>query len=287
MPTPPILDDIADLAATTEAWICDIMGVLHNGTAAIVGAPQACAAFRRRGGRVLLVSNAPRPAAAVAKQLESLGIGTDSYDGILTSGDVTRAHMEEHAQGRFFHLGPQRHRLLFEGLTDQPAAEDDARHIVCTGLDEVDATEHPDDYRPLLTRLAARRLPMLCANPDVQVDTHGKLTWCAGALAAIYAELGGRVTHAGKPHAAIYNMARQRLAEMSGRSIADARILCIGDGVETDLRGADREGLRSVYIASRVHLVGPLTAQSFTALCSTHTVAPIAGLSALRWNRSL
>jgi HAD superfamily hydrolase (TIGR01459 family) len=286
MTTPPILDDIAGLAASTDAWLCDIWGVLHNGAAAIPGAAEACAAFRRQGGRVLLVSNAPRPAADVAKQLAGLGITVASYDGILTSGDVARDLMATEPKRGFFHLGPARHRVLFQGLADQPVAEANARHVVCTGLDERRADEHPDEYRDLLSRLARRGLPLLCANPDVKVDAGGAITWCAGALAAIYAELGGEVAYAGKPHPAVYTAARARLAMMPGGPVADARLLAIGDGVETDLRGAHREGIRAVYIASRIHMSEPLTATSLAALCTAHDIAPTAAMSALRWNHT-
>jgi HAD superfamily hydrolase (TIGR01459 family) len=282
--SPPILASIAAVAATTEAWLCDIWGVLHDGAAALPGAAEACAAFRRQGGRVLLVSNAPRPAADVAKQLLGFGIGPASYDGILTSGDVTRG-MLDHAPwaGPVLHVGPERHAGLFAGTAASRVSEAEATAVICTGLTEIDPDEQPKAYRVLFARLVKRGLPMLCANPDVRVESGAKLVWCAGALAALYAQLGGRVVHAGKPHAAVYAQARKRLVAMAGRVIPDATLLAVGDGVETDLRGADREGFRSVYIASRIHMAEALTAENAARLFATHRVTPIAAMARLAW----
>jgi HAD superfamily hydrolase (TIGR01459 family) len=284
MTAPPILTSIADLAMTTDAWLCDVWGVLHDGQRALDGAAEACAAFRQKGGIVLLLSNAPRPAADVAAQLAGLGIGPNAFDAILTSGEVTRRLLDTAPwAGPVLHVGPARHAQLFEGTAAQRVAEDTARAVICTGLLEIDPNEQPDAYTAQFQRLAARGLPMLCANPDVRVESGGALVWCAGALAQSYAALGGTVVHAGKPHAAIYAAARDRLRSIATREIPDTRILAIGDGVETDLRGADREGLRAVYIASRIHMPEPLTETAATRLFTAHSVAPVAAMARLTW----
>lgn len=279
-----ILSSIAETAATTEAWLCDIWGVLHDGAQPLQGAAAACAMFRRSGGRVLLVSNAPRPAGDVATQLLGLGIGPESYDGILTSGDVARLMLGTTPwSGPVLHVGPERHGGLFERTVARRVSEAEATAVVCTGLTEIDPDEPPQAYRALFARLVARGLPMLCANPDVRVDSGARMVWCAGALAAVYTELGGTVVHAGKPHAAVYAVARERLSVLAGRPICDAKLLAIGDGVETDLRGAQREGLRSIYIASRIHMPEPLTAASAARLFAAHGVSPVAAMARLRW----
>jgi HAD superfamily hydrolase (TIGR01459 family) len=195
-----------------DAWLCDIWGVLHNGVSAYRAAADACAEFRQHGGRVILLSNAPRPAAAVAAQLADMDITASSYDGILTSGDVTRALLSAMDPVPLFLLGPDRHRVLIEGLTNPFVSETDAAMVLCSGLFETADDDHPDQYRPQLARLAKRRLRMICANPDLAAQAGDVIRYAAGALAAIYEQLGGNVLYAGKPHAAVYAEARARLA---------------------------------------------------------------------------
>jgi HAD superfamily hydrolase (TIGR01459 family) len=286
----PILTSLASVPNAYDAWLCDIWGVLHNGTTALPGAGEACAAFRRQGGRVVLVSNAPRPASAVAAQLTTLGIGADCYDAILTSGDMTRTMLQTMPPQRVFLLGPTRHLGLVQnlghsivtardGLVDETAID----LIVCSGLFETDASEQPDDYRPLLQRLQARGLTLICANPDLTADAGGTIIVCAGSLAALYDQMGGTVVYAGKPHGIIYSAARKLLTSLTGRTLQNARILAIGDGVDTDIRGANTEGLPAVYIASRVHLSEPFDAGSVARLFASRPFKPVAAMSGLHY----
>jgi HAD superfamily hydrolase (TIGR01459 family) len=280
--TIPLWSGIAAHASNYDAWLCDIWGVLHNGTAAFPGVADACARFRREGGRVLLVSNAPRPAGAVAPQLATLGITTASYDAILTSGDVTRTLLAA-APGRpILHIGPARDLGIFEHLDQPRVAEADAAAVVCTGLFD-DTVETPDAYRALFERLLARRLPLLCANPDITVERGGQIIYCAGALAKLYAAMGGVVTYAGKPHAAIYAAARARLDALAGRALTPARILAIGDGVFTDIQGAASVGIDSLYIASPIYLKEPFSADSVGRLFQPLGFAPRAAMPRLAW----
>lgn len=265
-----------------DAWLCDIWGVLHNGTAAFPGVPEACAAFRRRGGRILLVSNAPRPAATVGAQLIKLGISDVCYDGILTSGDVTRDLLADDTGQRIYHIGPERDLGLFDGLALERVGASECEAIICTGLFD-DTTETPETYRTSLDALARRKRPMLCANPDITVDRGGQIIYCAGALAKLYQELGGAVTYAGKPHGAVYTTARTRLGGMAGRNIDDARILAIGDGVYTDIKGAAAHGIASLYVASRIYLTEPFSAASVTRLFAPLDFKPDAAMPTLAW----
>src|SRR5262245_2949600 len=278
----PILSSISSLADSSEAWIVDVWGVMHNGARAFVPAADALSKFRQRGGVVVLLSNAPRPFTAVVSQLDALGVPRTAYDAGVTSGDVTRA-MIAPWQGRpLLHIGPARDQGLFEGFGVDLADADRAEVAVCSGLYD-DSKETPQDYIKLFAGLAARGVPMICANPDLVVERGDKLVYCAGALAAAYAKLGGAVSYAGKPHWPVYERALSAIAHLRGRPIAKDRVLAIGDGVETDLMGAHVAGLRSVFIASAVHAPDGLSPTTLATLFAGRPFAPVAALAALAW----
>lgn len=276
----PILSSISELSCACDAWIVDIWGVMHNGARAYAAAGEACRRFRRGGGIVVLLSNAPRPFRAVVHQLAAVGVDPESYDGGLTSGDVTRGLLEAWSGRSLLHIGPERDKGLFEGLTARLATPDAAEAIVCSGLWD-DSSETPANYEALFEVLVARRLAMLCANPDLVVERGNKLVYCAGALAALYAQKGGEVIYAGKPHVPIYERTFATLERLAGRALARERILAIGDGIDTDLLGAHRAGLRSLFIASAVHLPGGLDARTLDELFASRPFRPIAALPAL------
>lgn len=270
-------------ASRYDAWLCDIWGVLHNGERAYRAAADACAAFRRHGGRVILLSNAPRPAHAVAAQLAGMGITDASYDSILTSGDVTRTLLSRMDPVPLFLLGPERHRVLIEGLANPFVAEAEAAMVLCSGLYETGSEDLPETYRPQLQRMAERNLPMICANPDLAAQAGDIVRPGAGALAAIYEQLGGDVLYAGKPHAVVYGEARARLAALTAHEIVPARILAIGDGVNTDIRGAANAGIDALYISSPIHLSEPFSGDAVARLFAPHDFSPVAAMSALQW----
>jgi HAD superfamily hydrolase (TIGR01459 family) len=278
----PILASIRDLAGSTEAWIVDIWGVMHNGARAFEAAAEACAKFRQAGGSVLLLSNAPRPFTAVVSQLDGFGVARTAYDAGVTSGDVTRT-MIAPWQGRpVLHIGPARDRGLFDGFAIDFADAVAAEVIVCSGLFD-DSTETPQDYAELFAGLVARRVPMICANPDLVVERGDKLVYCAGALAADYAAIGGEVSYAGKPHWPVYERALAAIDALKGHAVAKDKVLAIGDGIDTDLRGAHVAGLRSVFIASAVHTPEGLSPAVLQQLFRSRPFAPVAALPALVW----
>ncbi|MCL4768567.1 MAG: TIGR01459 family HAD-type hydrolase [Hyphomicrobiaceae bacterium] len=281
-PSIPLLSSIAGLAPGYDGWLCDVWGVLHNGVRAFSSSIDACRRFRDSGGQVLLLSNAPRPAASVRDQIAAFGVPDDAYDAILTSGDLTRKLIGAWPDRRLFHLGPARDKPMLDGLDLRFAAADEADAVVCSGLYN-DDVETPADYTPLLEPLARRGVPMICANPDLTVERGSRIIYCAGALAAEYERLGGVVTYAGKPHRPIYDLAFERLAELRGAPLARERILAIGDGVRTDIRGAAAAGIDSVFIASAVHVTGALDAIAVERLFNGSATGPIAALPALAW----
>ncbi len=239
------------LADGYDVLLCDVWGVVHNSIVAFPQAADALARFRQRGGAVVLITNAPRPGTIVGHYLDKLGLPRSSYDAIMASGDVTRGVIAKR-QGRVYHLGPERDLPIFEGLDLQFAPPDRADFVVCTGLFN-DDTETPDDYRELLGAMRARNMFMLCANPDLVVERGEKLIYCAGALADVYAALGGEVFYAGKPYAPIYKEALAMAQAVRGTDIRSDRVLAIGDSIRTDLKGARDFGLDCLFVTAGIH----------------------------------
>jgi HAD superfamily hydrolase (TIGR01459 family) len=252
-----LIGSLAEVAGAYDALYCDLWGCLHDGRAAFPEAVAALRAFRARGGVVILLTNSPRPKPAVMRQLERLSVPRDCWDEIATSGDAAQAALAAGAVGRrVWHLGPETDGSFFtvaaEDLAGLEAIErvafDAAEGIVCTGLFD-DRTETPEDYRGRLMLARQRGMPMLCANPDIVVDFGDRRVFCAGALAELYAGMGGRALWFGKPHPPIYDLAARRLERLTGTAVADLRILAIGDGVATDIAGAAGEGLDAAFVS--------------------------------------
>jgi HAD superfamily hydrolase (TIGR01450 family) len=242
---------LADIVTLYDVILCDVWGVLHNGISAFGEASAALKQARDAGALVVLITNSPRPYQSVTRQLDGLGVSPDAYDRIVTSGDVTRALI---AQGpkKIYFLGAERDHALLEGLDVVQVGEQDAEIIVCAGFVD-DEVETPDMYHDLLARFAARGIPMICANPDLVVERGHRLIPCAGALAVLYCELGGETQIAGKPHKPIYAAALAAATEERRAAIDRSRVLAIGDGMPTDVRGAISEGLDLLYISAGIH----------------------------------
>lgn len=243
---------LSALASRYDVLLCDIWGVVHNGHEAF---PAACAALTRwiaQAGPVILISNAPRPEAAVAIQLDSLGVPREAWTAIVTSGDVSRDLLAARAPGPAWRIGPAKDDSLFEGLGLEFSEPDTAKFIACSGPNDED-TETPEDYRDALAAAAARGLTMICANPDVLVQRGDRLIYCAGALAQLYKALGGAVIEAGKPYPPIYDLSLESAGHAFGASLDRRRVLAVGDGVATDLAGARAQGLDVLFVADGVH----------------------------------
>lgn len=278
----PILTSIAGLAPARDVWLTDVWGVIHNGVTPFASACDAATRFRLAGGTVILLSNAPRPAASVVAQLDRIGVPRFAWDAVLTSGDAARALVGAYAGKRVFHLGPERDLSLYDELGVTLAEAADADAVSCTGLFD-DEIETPADYADLLAELAARNLAMICANPDLTVERGNKIVYCAGALAADYEARGCPVAYAGKPYLPIYDMAFAMMAKLKERPVPKERVLCIGDGLRTDIKGAAAAGLDSVFIASGVHAPGGLSSETLATLFPSQDERPIAAMSALAW----
>ncbi|MFD1911692.1 TIGR01459 family HAD-type hydrolase [Halodurantibacterium flavum] len=250
-----IIRALAEISDSYDALFCDLWGCVHNGHAAYPAAVAALQAFRAKGGTVILMTNAPRPAPAIIATFGRLGIPDDAYDAVVTSGDAAQAGMVMGVVGRkVYHLGPEKDLPFFTEIPDDLRALgevtrvplQEAEGIVCTGLfDEM--TETPDDYRATLLHAKNEGMKLLCANPDIVVDYGETRIYCAGALAERYTEMGGQSLYFGKPHPPIYDLARRRLAAMD-KVIDDRRILCVGDGIFTDVQGGVSEGIDALFI---------------------------------------
>lgn len=249
---PPFIEHFSALAPRFDVVLCDVWGVVHNGVTAFPQACDALARIRTGGGTVVLITNAPRPAETVARFLDNLNVPRMAYDGIVSSGDVTRNVVADRRGQSIFHLGPERDHPIFDGLDVRLAPLEAADYAVCTGLFD-DNVETPEDYRDLLGRMRARALFMVCANPDVVVERGDRLVYCAGAIADLYAELGGEVLYAGKPHPPIYVQALALAESLRGRPINLARVIAIGDSVRTDLTGAASMGIEFLFVTAGIH----------------------------------
>jgi HAD superfamily hydrolase (TIGR01459 family) len=240
------------LSATHRVWFCDIWGVVHDGYKPFKATTDVLAQHRENGGVVVLVTNSPRTALGVETQLAEIGVARTCFDAIVTSGDVTRTLVVEHGGGLVYHLGPSRDYSIYDGLNVKRVELSDAKSVLCTGLfDELN--ELPHDYIPLLTRFRERGLSMICANPDKLVRKGDQLLYCAGALAEEFTKLGGKVLMAGKPFKPIYDLAIKISEKILGAKLDLSNILAIGDGPETDIKGAADYGLACVLITGGIN----------------------------------
>lgn len=285
---PEIIEQFAPLRRAYDVLLCDVWGVVHNGLRSFPAACEALRRFRASGGTVILITNAPRPGAAVVRILERFKVPPEAYDAIVSSGDVTRAIVESRLSQKVFHLGPQRDLPIFAGLNVSFAPAETADYVVCSGLFD-DTRETPDDYRGLLAAMRERALFMVCANPDIVVERGEILVYCAGALADAYAELGGEVLYCGKPHAPIYEAALGQAARVRGGTPPPLnRVLAVGDSIRTDLTGAGRFGIDCLFIVSGLHAgdlggSGALDRADLRRMFSTAGVTPKAVMRALQW----
>ena len=250
-----IIQSLAEISDRYEALFVDLWGCLHNGIQAFPDAVAAMQTYRKTGGKVVLVTNSPKPRAGVATQLVGFGVPEDAYDTIATSGDSARAAMFRGAVGQqVYFMGEwARDEGFFDPLVviEHPVEIarvplPEAEGIVCCG--PFDPMADPAVNRADFLYAKQKGLKLLCANPDIVVDRGDHREWCAGALAQLYTEMGGESLYFGKPHPPIYDLAGRRLAAL-GKDIGSSAILAIGDGVLTDIRGAMGEDIDSLFIS--------------------------------------
>lgn len=278
------LTSLDELGTAYDALLCDVWGVLHDGKRVFAPAAAALARARERGQIVVLLTNTPKPRDPIPDQLDRLGVPRAAWDVVVTSGDAIRRELAARAPGPMHRIGPEHDRAVWDGLGLELADVDTARFVCVSGLR--DLAETPADYADELRRMRDRDLEMLCANPDVRVRFGKDLIWCAGALARDYRALGGTVVMAGKPHAPIYDLALGEIVRRRGRAVPRSRILCIGDGLETDVLGAQDNGFDCLFVASGMN--GDLVADGrpeparIAAAFAAHGVAARHGIAQLQ-----
>ena len=285
---PALVEGLKSLAENYDLVLCDVWGVLHNGVKAYEAAGDALTRFRAKGGRVVLVSNAPRPGSSVGTQLDGFQVPRTAYDAIVTSGDLTRLAIEERLDKVVNHIGPPRDMPIYNGLKVRFGSIEEADYVVCSGFDD-DENETVENYRARLEAMLRRNLLMVCANPDLIVERGHMILPCAGTIALAYEEMGGKVFYAGKPHAPVDEKALAVAAGLSGRTIPKERVLAVGDAIRTDIAGAVGFGIDSLLIARGIHAEelglhkGDLVSDHVQDWVGRQTVAPTAITDELSW----
>lgn len=290
MTHPVLLNGLADVASDYDAIFCDIWGVIHNGRQHFPTAYEALRRYKADYGPVILISNSPRPQGDLVTQLASLGIMDDGYSAIISSGDATREYLRRFApQGPAWRIGDPREQNLYAGIDiDLSGTPQNAAFISCSSPFD-DENDTLDQYQHAFTIAAERKLVMICANPDKIVQRGDKIIMCAGSLADYYATLGGEVIMAGKPYAPIYDLCYVATEKLTGKPIDKSRILAIGDGLPTDILGANGQGLDVVFIAAGIHAVeatndqGTLDPLLLKALLEVESAQAKYVAEALRW----
>ncbi len=278
-----ILHGFAPLAARYDGFIIDLWGVIHDGVTPLPGAVDCLIRLHEAKKRVVLLSNAPRRSAAARAAMRAMGIPDHLYDALVTSGEATHQALRNRASGtdpffatlgpRVFHLGPDRDRNVLDGLdlirTETP---DDADFVLNTGPDDHRQNHAVADFEDILQDCAQRRLPMICANPDLEVIRGGTRVICAGALAARYVELGAPVRSIGKPDPTIYTQVQATLGTPKAKTLA------IGDALRTDIAGAHAAGVDSCWVLGGIHheslIETPAGAQAASAGCTPTACIP-------------
>jgi HAD superfamily hydrolase (TIGR01459 family) len=290
----PSIAGLSEIAGRYDVILSDIWGVVHNGQQSFAPATDALAQFRRGGGTVVLITNAPRPSAPIRAQLDQLAVRRDCFDQMVTSGDVTIGLIVARGAAPIHHIGPPRDLSLVEASAQTSTAAapklvplERAAYVLCTGLFD-DEHETPADYDATFAVMRERRMPMICANPDLVVQRGDDLIYCAGALAQRYEQMGGETIYAGKPHPPIYAQALEMASAVRGQRVDDSRVLAIGDAMRTDVAGAVARGIDVLFVTAGIHgeeLHGdrPMAAAAMEQFSAQHGLWPNATIRDLVW----
>ena len=284
MTKPQHISGLGKIAADYDTILCDVWGVIHNGRSAFDEACDALVKFREGGGTVVLITNAPVPKQQVISYFRPMGVPDAVFDDCVSSGDATRDELARRKHEKIWRLGVdsgwERDKFLYDGLGLDFTSPEEAETVLCVGLED-EKKDDPEAYRDELKIGAGRDLPMICANPDIKVRVGDQLIWCAGALAAIYEEEGGRVIYPGKPHDPIYRLSLERAKAIRGK--APEKVLCIGDSPATDMRGAADQGFDALYVGTGLAEHGSDFESELEALLGKYDAEARWAMPALRW----
>jgi HAD superfamily hydrolase (TIGR01459 family) len=253
--------------------LCDVWGVIHNGKQIYPGADNRLLSWRKEGRFVVLITNAPRPAASVERSLVRLGLAPEAWNAIASSGEAGIAALAALGRPVGF-LGTAPDHADFEGRGIRIAEDENWTDLICTGFEE--HRWEIEDYATDLERWAERGVTMHCLNPDRVVLYGTRQIPCAGAIADVYEAIGGEVIWYGKPYPAIYEHAL-RLADSPPRK----QVLAIGDGLQTDVLGAARMGFDAVFVSGGIHAGEPFP-DDFGERHGLGSWSPVAVVQSLR-----
>ncbi|MDC1256084.1 TIGR01459 family HAD-type hydrolase [Pelagibacteraceae bacterium] len=251
---PQKLKGISEISDKFDVYFIDLWGVIHNGVQCYPEALKVLEKLKEQNKKIVLISNAPRPAAVVKVFLETIGLKSSGYDFLVTSGDITREYISLNSSKKnFYHLGPTRDIDLFKDLNVTLTSKEECEEIICTGLVS-DEEEKLQDYKILLDFFLNKKIPLICANPDEVVARGEKIVFCAGALANQYKQEGGMVRYFGKPYSEIYSFALKKIrAHKDFKDKKEINTLVIGDNIKTDIKGANLSNLDSVLILNGIY----------------------------------
>jgi len=251
---PQKLKGISEISDKFDVYFIDLWGVIHNGVQCYPEALKVLEKLKEQNKKIVLISNAPRPAAVVKVFLETIGLRSSGYDFLVTSGDITREYISLNSSKKnFYHLGPTRDIDLFKDLNVTLTSKEECEEIICTGLVS-DEEEKLQDYKILLDFFLNKKIPLICANPDEVVARGEKIVFCAGALANQYKQEGGMVRYFGKPYSEIYSFALKKIrAHKDFKDKKEINTLVIGDNIKTDIKGANLSNLDSVLILNGIY----------------------------------
>ncbi len=285
MSSPNPITGLSQIIDQYDCILCDVWGVLHNGKAIWSDAANALTKAREAGVPVVMITNAPRPQGPVLKQLANMNCPDGVFDELVTSGDVTRALIQQ-LDGPVYHIGPDRDYALYDGLDVEFASPENASGIVCTGLFD-DYNEHPEEYVKRFKTYIGHKLPFICANPDIVVEVVDRLLWCAGALAREYDKLGGETRIVGKPYTPIYDVALEHAERIADKSIERSKVLAIGDGLPTDIKGAADNTVDALFITNGIHAAdytaGEVDTEKLHVFLEENKAAPQHWIKTLVW----
>ena len=232
---------LSDIYKKYDTFVIDLWGVVHNGVALNPKAIEAIEELKKDSKKIVFLSNAPRPSSKVISFLLKMNMNEKHLSNVMTSGEAAMYANNRSKFGKtFFHLGPSRDNSIFEKVKDNKTDLESCDFILCTGLFD----NHENDleyYKKLLEKHISKKL--VCTNPDLTVHRGVIEELCAGSVAKIFEELGGKVVYFGKPHKEIYNMCFN----------SDEKVLAIGDNLRTDIKGANNLNIDCIFITDGVH----------------------------------
>ncbi len=245
------LNHLFEIFSDYDTFVIDLWGVIHDGISLNKKAIEAVKELKKNSKKIVFLSNAPRPSAKVVDFLLEMKMDSKYLSNVMTSGEAAMQAINQNKFGKkFFHLGPSRDSSVFEKVKDNKTEIDKCDFILCTGLFDEDNTDlgktqlHEDNldyYKNFLIKHTSKKL--VCTNPDLTVHRGNKEEYCAGYIAKIFEELGGKVIYYGKPHKEIYEMCFK----------SNEKVLAIGDNLRTDIKGANNLNKDCLFISNGVH----------------------------------